>query len=122
MRPVKDSSGRRYVLCGTQGPESLVWNPRTNEMCYLKTEEIRPLQPTELSENVTPPDLLLAFVHRRGPLDVRTLSSQTTFCESDLHGLLAELRTAGLLRETTIADERAYETTPAYQPAERLLE
>jgi DNA-binding PadR family transcriptional regulator len=33
------------------------------------------------------------------------------FCESDLHGLLAELQAAGLITESQVAGERGYEVT-----------
>jgi hypothetical protein len=54
---------------------------------------------------------LLADIDTRGPLSVRTLLSTQDCCESDLHGLCAELRAAGLLAETEVAGERGYRTT-----------
>jgi hypothetical protein len=55
---------------------------------------------------------LLAEVRRRDPVSVRTLLDDYALCESDLHGILAEFRAAGLLAETRVAGERGYETTP----------
>jgi len=54
---------------------------------------------------------LLLDVDADGPLPVRTLLDRYDLCESDLHGLLAEFRAAGLLAEATVAGERGYETT-----------
>jgi hypothetical protein len=54
---------------------------------------------------------LLLELDAAGPVSVRTLLDSTDFCESDLHGLLAELRAASLIAETTVAGERGYETT-----------
>lgn len=45
------------------------------------------------------------------PVRVRTLLAKTTFCESDLHGLLGELTAAGVLEERRIAGERCYSLT-----------
>lgn len=56
--------------------------------------------------------LLVEFVDR-GPIAVRTLLDSYDLCESDLHGLLAEFRAAGLVAETTVAGERGYEPTDA---------
>jgi DNA-binding HxlR family transcriptional regulator len=54
---------------------------------------------------------LLLELDARGPLSVRQLLDETELCESDLHGLLAELRVAGLLAETRVAGERGYRLT-----------
>jgi hypothetical protein len=64
---------------------------------------------------------LLAEIDTRGPLAVRTLLSTQDCCESDLHGLCAELRMAGLLEECEVAGERGYRTTEqAREVLERL--
>jgi hypothetical protein len=54
---------------------------------------------------------LLLDIDAAGPLPVRTMLSRYDCCESDLHGILTECRVAGLLAETTVGGERAYETT-----------
>ena len=54
---------------------------------------------------------LLAEIESRGPIAVRDLLAAYDLCESDLHGLCAELRAAGLLAETEVAGERGYRTT-----------
>lgn len=47
----------------------------------------------------------------RGPRSVRGMVDAYGLCESDLHGLLAELTAAGLLAETTVGGRRGYELT-----------
>ena len=54
---------------------------------------------------------LLDEIDTRGPVPVRTLLSTRECCESDLHGICAELRAAGLLAECEVAGERGYRTT-----------
>lgn len=54
---------------------------------------------------------LLREIDANGPFTVRTLLSRYDLCESDLHGLCAELRAAGLLAEAEVAGERGYRTT-----------
>lgn len=54
---------------------------------------------------------LLDEIDTRGPIPVRTLLSTRECCESDLHGICAELRAAGLLTETEVAGERGYRAT-----------
>ena len=63
---------------------------------------------------------LLGEIDADGPFAVRTLLSRYDLCESDLHGLCAELRAAGLLAEAEVAGERGYRTTErARQALER---
>ena len=63
---------------------------------------------------------LLGEIDADGPFAVRTLLSRYDLCESDLHGLCAELRAAGLLAEAEVAGERGYRTTDrARQALER---
>ena len=54
---------------------------------------------------------LLSEIDAHGPFAVRTLLSQYDLCESDLHGLCAELQAAGLLAEAEVAGERGYRAT-----------
>jgi hypothetical protein len=60
---------------------------------------------------------LLVDIDTAGPLAVRTMLSRYDCCESDLHGILAECRVAGLVTEVTVAGERGYETTEAASAA-----
>lgn len=53
---------------------------------------------------------LLGEIDSRGPISVRELLDGDR-CESELHGMCAELRAAGLLEECEVAGERGYHTT-----------
>jgi len=127
-RTVEDGDGNRYLLLKESDESSLVRDPETGETQYLPTAALEPVagqSPLATAARELPAGvrtLLVAVPDERalgllleldadGPLPVRTLLSTYDLCESDLHGLLAELRVAGLLAETTVAGERGYETT-----------
>jgi len=55
---------------------------------------------------------LLCTLVDRGPTPATTLLDVAPYCESDLHGRLAEFRAAGLVSETTVVGEPGYEPTP----------
>jgi len=136
-RTVEDEDGDRFLLLKESAESSLVRDPATGETQYLPTASLEPVDesPLRTAARQLPPDvrtLLVAVPDERalgllleldadGPLAVRTLLSAYDLCESDLHGLLAELRAAGLLAETTVAGERGYETTPAASDALSML-
>lgn len=127
-RPVRDEDGNRYVLLKRSAESSLVRDPRTGDSKHVPNDELELLSDESVLPTVLeaiPDDVVtvLTAVHDSrtlavlleldadGPIAVRTLLSEYEFCESDLHGLLAELRAAGLLREQSVAGERGYETT-----------
>lgn len=127
-RTVEDSDGTRYLLLKRSTEASLVRNPETGTRKHLPNEELSVVEDVPTTETVLAgiPDAvvsLLTAVHderalallveldEEGPMSVRQLLSVYDFCESDLHGMVAELRAAGLVTETTVAGERGYETT-----------
>ena len=133
-QPVRDGDGNRYLLLKRSGESSLVRDAETGERRHLPNKDLEFDEGTTATEVVLAgvPDSvrkLLTAVHderslallveldTEGPLAVRTLVSAYDFCESDLHGLLGELRAAGLVDETTVAGERGYETTAAASEA-----
>lgn len=133
-QPVRDGDGNRYLLLKRSGESSLVRDAETGERRHLPNEDLEFDEGTTATEVVlagVPESVrkLLTAVHderslallmeldTEGPLAVRTLVSAYDFCESDLHGLLGELRAAGLVDETTVAGERGYETTAAASDA-----
>ena len=134
MQTVEADDGRRYLLVKRSGQSSLVRDPATGTERYVANESLRTVDdvgPLETAASGVPNAVrrLLTAVHDdhslgvvcllvdRGAIDVRTLLAETTLCESELHGLLAELRAAGLLAETTVAGERAYEATALAEEA-----
>ena len=134
---VKDEAGNRLLLLKESAESSLVRDPATGETEYRPTASLDPVDesPLRTAARSLPPELrtllsavpderalgLLLELDADGPLAVRTLLSAYDLCESDLHGLLAEFRAAGLLAETTVAGERGYETTPAASDALSML-
>lgn len=137
MRTVRDESGDRYLLLAESGGRSRVRDPETGEVRVLPTDRLEPVDgasPLETAGEAVPKSLrsvltavhderalgLLLEIDRRGPIDVRSLLAYDR-CESDLHGLLAELRAAGLLAETDANGRRGYRTTDAASDALAVL-
>ncbi|UIP00832.1 hypothetical protein Hbl1158_05605 [Halobaculum sp. CBA1158] len=127
MQSVRDADGTRYLLVKRSSESSLVRDPATGEERHLPNDRLQTEGESPLSAAATGVSndvrravlacrderalgLLVEFVDR-GPLSVRTLLDSYDLCESDLHGVLAEFRAAGLLAETTVAGERGYEPT-----------
>ncbi len=127
MRTVEDDAGDRYILLKESGDSSLVRDPESGERRHIANEALEPVageSPLATAASAVPgpvrrlltavPDEralgLLLELEERGPLGVRALL-EYDLCESDLHGLLAEFRAAGLVTETEVAGERGYETT-----------
>jgi len=128
MRTVRDESGDRYLLVKQSAESSLVRDPSTGEERYVDNDAITPVDdtsPLETAAAGVPPAVrrvlaathddrslgLLAEVTDRGPVAVRDLLSAYDLCESDLHGLLAEFRAAGLIEESRVGGERGYAAT-----------
>jgi len=127
MRTVEDDAGDRYILLKESGESSLVRDPETGERRHVANDDLEPVvgeSPLATAAGAVPepvrtlltavPDEralgLLLELEERGPLAVRALLAYD-LCESDLHGLLAEFRAAGLVVETEVAGERGYATT-----------
>jgi hypothetical protein len=124
---VEDGEGNRFLLVKRSGESSLVRDPATGTQRYLPNDGIEevgesPLtaaagsvpEPARRVLSATHDDRslgLLVEVVDRGPVGVRSLLSDYDLCESDLHGLLAEFRAAGLIEAATVAGERGYGPT-----------
>jgi hypothetical protein len=134
MRTVRDDEGRRYLLVKRSSESSLVRDPETGAEEYVSNADLTvdddtsPLStaagavPASVRRvlSATPNDRALGLLVElvdRGPLGVRTLLGAYDLCESDLHGLLAEFRAAGLIAETTVAGERGYGATETTRDA-----
>ncbi|WP_135819768.1 DUF7346 family protein [Halostella litorea] len=128
MRTVRDESGDRYLLVKQSAESSLVRDPATGEERYVDNDAIAPLDdvsPLETAAAGVPPAVrrvvaaahddrslgLLAELADRGPVAIRDLLGAYDLCESDLHGLLAEFRAAGLVEEARVGGERGYAAT-----------
>ncbi|WP_336336950.1 DUF7346 family protein [Haloarcula brevis] len=128
MRTVRDDDGTRYVLLKESADASLVRNPETGEQRHVPNADLEPVEgesPLATAATAVPDAArrvltathddrslgLLVELDDRGPLSVQELLSAYDLCESDLHGLLAEFRAAGLIAEATVHGQRGYETT-----------
>lgn len=128
MEPVEDETGRRYLLQKRASGAWLVLDPETGEESYRDPDELERVAdeaPLAVAAAGVPDHVrrlvlaagseralgLATTVVDRGPIGVRTLLAETALCESDLHGLLAELVAAGLIEEAEVAGERGYAAT-----------
>ena len=144
MRTVRDVDGRRYLLLKQSTESVLVRDPESGERRYLPAETVETVEATTdgepasalsvAADGVAEPvrrtltavhderalGLLVELVDREA-VGVRTLLSAYDLCESDLHGLLAEFRAAGLVAETEVGGERGYEPTAVAAAGVRAL-
>lgn len=128
MRTVRTDDGDRYLLVEESAESCLVRDPDSGETRHVPTERLTACDDASPLATAAAgvPDAVtaaLTAVHDeqslgllcdlvdRGPTPARTLPGAYDYCESDLHGLLAEFRAAGLVATTTVAGERAYEPT-----------
>lgn len=128
MRTVVDGDDRRWVLVKESSESSRVRDPETGEETFRPNDDLEPAggeSPFEtLARSVPEPARrilraahedwqigLLVTLADDGPRPVRTLLGESAACESDFLGVVTELRAAGLVAETTVAGERAYELT-----------
>lgn len=128
MRTVSDVDGTRYLLIKQSSDASLVRDPETGTEQYIDNDQLdavggeSPLE-TAAAAVDAPVRRLLTATHNdrslgliielvdRGPCSAIELLDSYGLCESDLHGLLAEFRAAGLVQEATSHGERGYDAT-----------
>jgi hypothetical protein len=134
MRTVRDEEGQTFLLVKRSSESSLVRDPETGSEHYLPNDELT--VDTEASPLVTAAGAVPVSVRRllavapddqalgllveladKGPLAVRTVLDAYDLCESDLHGLLAECRAAGLIAEAHVGGERGYDATETTRKA-----
>lgn len=128
MRTVRDQEGTLYVLLRESSESSLVRDPTTGETCHLPNGSLEPVSgesPLSVAARAVPDPVrtvitavhderglgLLVELVDRERVSARELLDAVDLCESDLHGLLAEFRAAGLLEEATVDGQRGYEVT-----------
>ncbi|WP_122090682.1 DUF7346 family protein [Halalkalicoccus subterraneus] len=133
MQTVEDVDGSRYLLLKRSEGSSLVRDPGTGEERYVETDSLSAIEGASAlelaaSEVDEPVRRLLRAVHDdrtlgllclldTGARPVRELLSLDSLCESDFHGLVTELRAAGLIEECEVAGERGYRTTETAREA-----
>jgi len=128
MRTVRDDDGRTYLLVKRSGESSLVRDPQTGEERYLPNDALSTLagEPPLSAAAAGVPEAVrrtLTAVHTeqglgllvelvdRGAVSAVELLDAYDLCESDLHGVLAELRAAGLAEECEVHGRRGYKPT-----------
>jgi hypothetical protein len=136
MRTVRDNEGDRYLLVKQSGDSSLVRDPDSGNEHYIANSDfdvvadesplstaaagIDPAVRRLLTATYDDQSLgLLVELVDRGPLSTVALLDSYDLCESDLHGLLAEFRAAGLVTEADSSGQRGYDAT---ELAERAVE
>jgi len=128
MRTVRDNDGDRYLLVKQSGDSSLVRDPDSGAERYIANDDLEVVtDESPLSTAAAGIDpavrrlltatyddqslgLLIELVDR-GPLATVALLDSYDLCESDLHGLLAEFRAAGLVSEADSNGQRGYDAT-----------
>ena len=138
MRTVRDSEGDRYLLVKRSDDSSLVRDPHSGAERYIANSDldviadesplstaaagIDPAVRRLLTATYDDQSLgLLVELVDRGPLSTIALLDSYDLCESDLHGLLAEFRAAGLVSEADSGGQRGYDATElAEQAVEQL--
>jgi hypothetical protein len=128
MRTVRTDDGDRYLLLEESDDSCLVRDPQTGRTRTVPSDALTDCDDASplatAAAGVPDPVVaaltaahderslgLLCTLVDRGPTPVRTLLDVADYCESDLHGLLAEFRAAGLVATTTVVGERGYEPT-----------
>jgi transcriptional regulator of met regulon len=139
MRTVEDESGRRYVILKKAEEASLVRDIERGTERYLQNEQLsvaEDVSPLEHIATAVPAHTrkvltavpntralgLLLDLANRGPLSVRTMLNSYEYCESDLHGLLAEFTAAGLVEKVDVRGERGYAITEEVRPVVESLQ
>ncbi|MFC6961800.1 DUF7346 family protein [Halocatena marina] len=127
MRTVRTDDGCRYLLIKRSSGSSLVRDPETGDERYIENEK---LECTGVSSLETAAQAIAAPVRRiirvassdhalgvliildrRGPMAAVDLMECSDLCESDLNGLLTELRAAELIETVSIGGVPGYKTT-----------
>lgn len=128
MRTVHDENGTRLLLIKQSDESSRVRDPETGAERHVQNDrltEVHEESPLETAAQGVPEPIrnvvtaahderslgLLVELVDDGPLSVVELLDAYELCESDLHGLLAEFRAAGLIEEVDVAGRRGYEAT-----------
>lgn len=121
MRAVRaDQPGLAVVVEESDG-RARVRDPETGQEWTVPATDIEPIEPPG-TEVPTATRYVLAAVDDRAlalllildvePRRVATLLETTDLCESDIHGVVGDLRAAGLVEPITVEGEPGYRTSP----------
>jgi hypothetical protein len=133
VQTVEDDEGRRLVVVKRSAESWLVRDPGTGAERYVDPGSLVAVDASPLATAARALDDdarrlvlaarddralgLLCHLDAAGPVPVVALLDDTDLCESDLHGLLAEFRAAGLVEETRVDGRRGYGLTDAGRAA-----
>jgi hypothetical protein len=135
MRVVRDTADRVNVVRSRRADERTILDPATGIERTVPAEDVAPVldEPELQLIAETLPELegsplasigdpralgVLGVLEAAGQLPATMLLAFESICESDLNGIVGELRAAGLVEETTVDGRSGYRTTEA---AERAL-
>ncbi|MFB6353238.1 MAG: hypothetical protein ABEJ92_04055 [Halobacteriales archaeon] len=139
MRTVEDPDGNRYLLLERAPGSSRVRDLESGEDRELPTDELVAVPdapPVETAASslssatrrfvTAVPDSralgLLVALEAADGLAARVLLAAGGYCESDLNGLMSELRAADLVTETTVDGEAGYRLTDEAAAVVRALQ
>jgi hypothetical protein len=128
MRTVRNTDGDHYLLLKESDESSLVRDPESGAERYVANEDLdvvddeSPLSTAAAGIDPAVRRLVTATYDDQslgllvelvdcGPISTIDLLDSYDLCESDLHGLLAEFRAAGLVEEAESAGQRGYTAT-----------
>jgi len=128
MRTVQDDDGNHYFEVKQSGDSSLVRDPETGAEHYVANSELAVVDddsPLSTAAAGIDPAIrrlltatyddqslgLIVELVDRGAISTVELLESYDLCESDLHGLLAEFRAAGLVKEADSNGRRGYAAT-----------
>lgn len=119
MRVVRDEEGCYYVLQDSDGESCRIREVTTATLTTRQCAELSPIAPADVlgvdglagAIGSSRALALLIELDVAGPASARGLLDRFDVCESDLHGVTAELQAAGLIELTTVHGERGYRTT-----------
>ncbi|MEF8974993.1 MAG: hypothetical protein V5A21_02045 [Halapricum sp.] len=119
MRVVRDEEGSYYVLQDSDGETCRIREVTTATLTTRPCAELSPITAADVlgadglagAIGSIRALALLIELDVSGPTSARGLLDRFDVCESDLHGVTAQLRTAGLIEQTTVHGERGYRVT-----------
>jgi hypothetical protein len=127
VQTVEDDEGRRLLVVKRSAESWLVRDPATGAERYADPDSLAVVDASPLAAAARGVDDdarrlvlaarddralgLLCHLDADGPVSVVALLADTDLCESDLHGLLAEFRAAGLVAERRVDGRRGYGLT-----------
>lgn len=126
---IVEFEGDRYFLLKRSASSSLVYDPEASARRYVPNDELRVVEASQSGRSAASLEdsrtfeeplrsiadeatlALLVELEIEGPTPAVELLARTELCESDLHGILGELRAAQLVVETDLPGGRGYRTT-----------